>query len=247
MIVRRPAVANQFYPGDPERLHYEIGRLLGAHLDTRSAVALVSPHAGYMYSGGVAGAAFSKVIMAQGVWEMPFGPVPVNRDLAKAILDLDPDVEDEPQAHTFEHSIEVQLPFLQYRQKDLSIVPICLSRIPYEACKRLGKAIAQAIEESQGKCLLVASTDMTHYESQDEANKKDRMAIERVLALDPEGLFDTVISNRISMCGFIPTVVALIASKAMGAEEAQLVTYATSGDITGDYRQVVGYASFIIS
>jgi len=264
---RKPAVANQFYPGDPARLHYEVGKLMGDVRQEKRARAVVSPHAGYMYSGHVAGAAFSMVrvpptciilgpnhtgigapiaVMAKGEWQMPFGTVPIEEVLARRILELAPQAEEDVEAHVYEHSIEVQIPFLQYRQKGLKIVPICLSRIPFDACKRLGAALEEAIREIGEEALIVASTDMTHYESQAEANAKDRLAIDRILAMDPEGLYNTVLMNGITMCGFIPTTVALVASIGLGADKATLVKYATSGDITGDYQQVVGYSSLII-
>ena len=270
-MLRKPAVANQFYPGDPARLHYEVGRLMEDATKARDAIAVVAPHAGYMYSGHVAGAVFSRIrvpqkciilgpnhtgfgaevsVMAEGVWDMPLGEVPIATHLARRILELAPLGEADNEAHIYEHSLEVQVPFLQYRQKDLEIVPICLSRMTYEDCMALGRAISQAIrEEGDGPegVLVVASTDMTHYEPQEQASKKDALAIECIKALAPSDLYDTVIANRITMCGFIPTTVALVAALELGASRAELVKYATSGDITGDFRQVVGYAGFIIS
>ncbi len=267
MIVRKPAVANQFYPGDPTRLHYEVGQLMGASLRDEDAIGVVAPHAGYIYSGHVAGAVYSRVsipkyciilgpnhtgfgaeisIMNAGLWQMPFGDVPIAKGLADLILGYCPSAEADYEAHIYEHSLEVQVPFLQYRQKALEIVPICLSRLSFEECTSLGHAIGKAISQWESRVLIVTSTDMTHYESQDSAKAKDSMAIERVEALDPKGLYDTVVVNRITMCGFIPTVVMLVAALDLGARRAQLIRYATSGDITGDYRQVVGYAGFII-
>ena len=267
MVVRRPAVANQFYPGDPHRLHYEIGRLMGDPTGEERARAVVAPHAGYVYSGHVAGTAYSRVhipelciilgpnhtgfgadiaVMANGVWEMPFGEVPIASDLAAQILTHCPSAENDVEAHIYEHSLEVQVPFLQYKQKRLKIVPICLSRLSYEDCRSLGLAIGKVIAKYPHDVLIVSSTDMTHYESRAEAEKKDRLAIERIMALDPEGLYDTVLAYGITMCGFIPTVVTMIASLALGAVQAEFVKYATSGDITGDFRQVVGYSAIII-
>ena len=267
MLVRKPAVANQFYPGNPTRLHYEVGQLIGSIQENEEAVAVVAPHAGYIYSGHVAGAVYARVsipkyciilgpnhtgfgaeisIMNQGIWQMPFGDVPIASELADLILGYCPDGEADFEAHIYEHSLEVQIPFLQYRQKALEIVPICLSRLSFEECTSLGHAIAKAISQWESRVLIVTSTDMTHYESQESARAKDSLAIERVEALDPKGLYDTVVVNRITMCGFIPTVVMLIAALDLGARQARLVRYATSGDVTGEYRQVVGYAGLII-
>ncbi|OCC16456.1 putative dioxygenase [Dissulfuribacter thermophilus] len=267
MILRRPAVADQFYPGDPDRLHYEIGKLMGDQSGNEKAVAVISPHAGYMYSGHVAGAVFSKIripptciilgpnhtgfgapisVMSEGIWQMPMGDVAIDSPLAKRILEYYPEAEEDVEAHLYEHSLEVQVPFLQYKQNDLKICPICLSRLSFEESRRLGEAISRAVSETDLDVLIVASTDMTHYESGDVANEKDRLAIERILSMDPEGLYNTVLLNQITMCGFIPTVVTLVAAMGLGATKARLIKYATSGDITGDYRQVVGYSSFII-
>ncbi len=266
-LIRQPAVANQFYDGDPARLGYELGKLIGPVKGAQPALAIISPHAGYIYSGRVAGKAYSKVvvpktavvlgpnhtglgaaaaIMTEGTWAMPLGNVPVNKELAATILNNSRFLMNDVQAHLHEHSLEVQIPFLQYRQPQLQIVPICLSHISYEACEDIGVSIANGIQSHGEDVLIVASTDMTHYEPQEQAEAKDRLAIERILGLDPKGLYKTVLSYGISMCGIMPTTVALIAALALGATEADLVAYATSGDVTGDYASVVGYASFVI-
>ena len=266
-MIRQPAVANQFYDKDPTRLHYDLGTLIGPVKDARPAKALVAPHAGYIYSGAVAGAAYARVevpetvvilgpnhtgfgsraaIMTRGSWAMPMGTVPISEDLAALMVEFSDHLEDDAQAHVHEHSLEVQVPFLQYRRPDLSIVPICLGSVPFSVCKDIGSAIAKAVKQAKRPVLLVASTDMTHYESQKQAESKDRLAIDKVLAMDPEGLLETVRKHNISMCGVIPTTVTLVASLALGAGSASLVRYATSGDVSGDYLQVVGYASFIV-
>lgn len=266
-MIRNPAVANQFYPGDPARLHYELGKLMGPAKAGHPAIAVVAPHAGYVYSGAVAGKVYAEVevpgtvvllgpnhtgigaaaaLWTAGPWDMPLGTVDVDHELAGLILKGSDYLAEDTQAHVYEHSLEVQVPFLQYRQPDLRLVPICLGHIPYAACQEIGTAIAQGIRAYKRPVLIVASTDMTHYEPQPDAEAKDRLAIERVLALDPRGLFETVRSHGITMCGFIPTTVALEASTALGAKRARLVSYATSGDVTGDYSRVVAYASFVI-
>jgi len=266
-MIRQPAVANQFYDGSPTRLHYELGKLIGSTKEARSAKAIVAPHAGYMYSGAVAGLAYAQVevpetvvifgpshtgvgspaaVMAKGAWSMPMGTVTISEDFAAMIVESSDYLEDDASAHTYEHSLEVQIPFLQYRQPNLSIVPICLKNLPFPVCKEIGSAIAGAVKQAGKPVLLVASTDMTHYESQEQAEAKDHLAIDKILALDPDGLLETVRGHNISMCGVIPTTVILVASLALGASSAKLIRYATSGDVTGDYVQVVGYASFII-
>ncbi|MGB9497789.1 MAG: AmmeMemoRadiSam system protein B [Dissulfuribacterales bacterium] len=266
-MVRQPAVADQFYDGNPARLHYELSKLIGPAREARPAKAIVAPHAGYMYSGAVAGAAYAQAevpetvvilgpshtgvgspaaVMTSGAWFMPMGTVPISEDLAARIVELSDYLEDDALAHTYEHSLEVQIPFLQYRQSNLSIVPVCLKDLSFSVCKEIGSAIAEAVRRAGRPVLLVASTDMTHYESREQAEAKDRLAIDKILALDPQGLLETVRGHNISMCGVIPTTITLAASLALGASSVELIRYATSGDVTGDYRQVVGYASFIV-
>ncbi|NIA08558.1 MAG: AmmeMemoRadiSam system protein B [Nitrospiraceae bacterium] len=267
-MIRIPAVANQFYDGNPIRLHHDLGMLIGPTKDAMPAKALIAPHAGYIYSGAVAGAAYAQVevpdtvvvlgpnhtgigspvaVMTKGTWNMPMGTVSISEDLASLIVESSSYLKDDTEAHIYEHSLEVQIPFLQYRQPKLSIVPICLGgAFPFSICKEIGSAIATAVKQIGKPVLLVASSDMTHYESQEQAQAKDRLAIDKILALDPQGLLETVRNYAISMCGIIPTTVALVASLALGATNARLVRYATSGDVTGDYARVVGYASLII-
>ncbi len=269
-MLRMPAVADQFYPGEPETLRRLLHKLIPAG-PAPAAKALVMPHAGYVYSGGVAGETVSRAaipeaviilgpnhhglgaeaaIMAQGSWLMPLGEVPINADLARLLLAHCPVATDDPAAHRREHSLEVQVPFLQMRQPKLEIVPLVLSHLALPQCLEIGRGIAAAIREYANTyarpALLVASTDMTHYQSRQQATAQDRLAIERVLALDPEGLYHTVREHRISMCGFIPTVITLAATLALGSARAELVRYTDSGEASGDTSQVVGYAGFVI-
>jgi AmmeMemoRadiSam system protein B len=222
-----------------------------------------------MYSGGVAGAVFSQIqipeavvilgpnhrgigasiaLAASGTWDMPQGPVRVNEDLAYSILNapVPHQIQDDPDAHAMEHSIEVQVPFLQVLRPEVTIVPIALSHVSYTACEEAGEALAQGVRNYGKEVLLIASTDMTHYESQEAARAKDKLAIDRILDLDPKGLYETVAQHRISMCGVVATTTVLITSKVLGATTTELVQYATSGDVTGDYAQVVGYAGFVV-
>jgi AmmeMemoRadiSam system protein B len=262
---RSPVVANMFYPGDRNRLKEQLESFVIPAPEPRKVLAAICPHAGYIYSGAVAGAVFSQIripkavvilgpnhrgigapvaIYASGAWDMPLGQVPINEGLAQSILGASGHdrIKDDPQAHALEHSLEVQVPFLQLLRPDVTIVPIALSQLAYHSCQEIGLALAQGVKDYGREVLLVASTDMTHYESQDIAGTNDKSAIERILALDPTGLYDTVVQNNISMCGVIPTTITLIACKTLGATQAELVKYATSGDVTGDYAQVVGYA-----
>jgi len=178
---------------------------------------------------------------------MPFGRVPIARELAVKILKNSTIIIDDDTAHQFEHSLEVQVPFLQYLRDNLKIVPIVISHLSFAECRETARDLVTGIRELGEEVLIVASTDMTHYEPRRIASKKDRLALERITALDPAGLYDTVIDNRISMCGIIPTTVALLAALKMGAMRAELVRYTDSGEAAGDTGQVVGYAGLIVA
>lgn len=268
-MTRRPQYAGQFYPGTRERLREAIAPLTDPGAAPKKSLAVVSPHAGYVYSGGVAGAVFSSAalpsvfvilgpahreidplfaVWAEGSWQTPLGESPIETELASRVLAGCPLAEANERAHLTEHSLEVQLPFIQYLRKDAAIVPICVSaEADYAALEALGRALAEAVRGYEKESLIVASTDMSHYVSQRTAERQDRRAIDKVLGLDPFGLFTTVVEERISMCGFQPTTAALVAALALGARQAELVRYATSGDASGDYSQVVGYAGIRLS
>jgi len=267
-MLRSAVVAGQFYPGRKEILLQTVDSLMTSTMPEQSAIALMSPHAGYVYSGGVAGRTFSGVkipeeviilgpnhhgrghmaaVCASGEWETPLGRTKISAELAKRVLAECPMAAEDSVAHYPEHSLEVQLPFLQFRAPHTTIVPICISRLPLKVLLQLGDGLARAILSRSTQPLIVASTDMTHYESGEIARQKDFLALERVLALDPEGLYDVVQENRISMCGVLPTVVMLQAAIALGAHNAELIAYSNSGDVTGDQSEVVGYAGVRIT
>jgi AmmeMemoRadiSam system protein B len=269
MAMKRPAaVAGTFYPSSGRELRRMIEGFIPEETEKWRAKTVVVPHAGYIYSGAVAGATFASVeipesvlilgpshrpirslfaVMEEGVWETPLGPVPVEPRLAAAILRSSPGTAADPGAHAGEHSLEVQVPFLQVLKPSVSIVPIAIShRAGFEELSRLGEAAASAIRSLGAETLIVASTDMSHFISRAEARKKDFLAIERILDLNPRGLFDVVVEEDISMCGFQPVTAALVASLALGASRSELVAYATSADRTGDDREVVGYAGLRI-
>jgi AmmeMemoRadiSam system protein B len=268
IMVRKPLVAGSFYPFTPDALQKMIEGMTDPDMEKRKAVCVVSPHAGFEYSGRVAGATFSSVflpdkfillgpshrqvrsrfaIMAGGEWETPLGRIPVDSRLAKLILDSSEIIEEDNDAHEKEHSLEVQLPFIQYFKPDFSIVPITVDYFAsFEDLHELGKAVSKAVKTSGEDIMIIASTDMSHYVSQETAKKKDDMAIEMILHLDPKGLYDVVTAERISMCGFQSTTAALVAAKDLGAEKVELVKYQTSGDVSGNYNEVVGYAGLRI-
>ncbi|MFQ5990021.1 MAG: AmmeMemoRadiSam system protein B [Candidatus Methylomirabilales bacterium] len=266
-MIRQAAVAGMFYPDGAKVLRREVEDLLPGGGEEVEALGVVVPHAGYLYSGRVAGAVYARVqapetcvilgpnhiglgagaaLMTAGTWQTPLGEETIDTELARAILDRSRVLEEDDRAHRKEHSIEVQLPFLQVRFPSMPFVPICLYSHEYGACQDVGQAVAAAIQASGKRVLLIASTDMSHYISQELAERKDRMAMETILDLDPERLHHTVLRERISMCGFHPTTAMLIAAQALGGSKAELIRYATSGDVTKDYESVVGYAGFVI-
>jgi AmmeMemoRadiSam system protein B len=268
---RSPAVAGQFYPGDRTTLARTVAELCSPAIEEhqkQKALAVVSPHAGYIYSGRVAGETFSRVhipedviilgpnhhgqggavaLMDKGTWQMPMGEVPINETLAAELCRVSRLVERDELAHRYEHSLEVQVPFLQFFQKDLTITPLVISHIPFDDCVAVGRDIAVAVRNYKKPVLIVASTDMTHYESRQSASVKDNLAIECILKLDGAGLYETVLGRRISMCGIMPTTVMLTAAKELGAGKVDLIRYTDSGETSGDIDQVVGYAGLIIS
>lgn len=267
MTVRKPAVAGQFYSGSAAALKAEVQEYIKQATKPRKVLGVISPHAGYIYSGHVAGATLASVeippicivlspnhtglgsavaIMNAGEWEIPTGNIPVEETIANALIKNSPLFSVDALAHMREHSLEVQLPFLLELQKNLKIVPVTLGHLNYNTCEELGKAIAKTIKESGHEILIVASSDMTHYESDKRAREKDKLAIDRILELDPSGLVNICAERNITMCGVIPVAVMLVACKEMGAKKAELVKYATSGDVTGDKSAVVGYAGVIV-
>ncbi len=266
-MTRHPAVAGQFYPGREMTLRQVLNDLMPPVETQKNALGVMSPHAGYVYSGRVAGKCLSEsrisdevvilgpnhhgvghpaAVFNKGGWATPLGETAIAEELATLILRHCPMTAPDSVAHRAEHSLEVQVPFLQFLVPRVRIVPVCISHLPLEILLRMGEGLAAAIRETGRSILIVASSDMTHFEPGDVARRKDFLAIDRVLALDPAGLYETVRANRISMCGVIPTVVMLKAALCLGASEAELVDYRNSGDVTGDQSSVVGYAGLRI-
>ena len=283
--VRTPAVAGRFYPDDPARLLREIDGYISTPQTPISALGCVAPHAGYLYSGHVAGAVYARLeipehciilcpnhtgrgvplsIMTATAWQTPLGEVAPSSEIASELLNRFPELEEDSAAHRGEHGIEVQLPFLQAQQTNLHIVPIAVGTSDFRVLRELGEAIAGVVGEVVGgdrdqeepsheisrkasqKIIVIASSDMNHYESDTITRVKDQKAIDRVLALDARGLWEVVMREDISMCGFGPTVAMLTAAKILGATKATLVRYATSGDVSGERERVVGYAGIVV-
>jgi len=267
MKIRAPAVAGAFYPSDPIELRQMIEEFIEPGAKKSPALGVMAPHAGYIYSGKGAGIVYSRVeipkyvvvlapnhrgigadvaLWSEGKWLTPLGEIPVAEELCGLILEECSLVEEDERAHRSEHSLEVQLPFLQYFRPDFELVPFCLLRMSYQECEELGRGLARAIKRWAKPVLVVASSDMSHYISAEEAERKDKLALERMINLDPEGLYQVVYQHNISMCGFIPATVMLVSALELGASQAELVDYRNSGDVTGDYREVVAYASVMV-
>lgn len=177
----------------------------------------------------------------------PLGPVPLDSRLNALILQHIPLVQTDTQAHRQEHSLEVQLPFLQMLRPDVSIAALCLGYGDFSVLEEIGRGLASAITAFGGDVLIVASSDMSHYESAASARAKDGLALERITAFDPEGLLRVCRTERITMCGVVPAAIMMVAAARLGATRAQVIAYGTSGDVTGDDRQVVGYAAVTVS
>jgi MEMO1 family protein len=266
-MLREPAVAGRFYPSNPQTLRHDVSGFLDPTRAGAPAIACLAPHAGYMYSGPVAGAVFSKLeitsscivlgpnhtgrghplaLMKQGEWQTPLGKVEIDSQLATQLLEAFPALVEDFRAHQSEHAIEVELPFLQSLRPDFKFVPIAIGTGRWLLLEQLGQALAKVIQAQKRPTLIIASSDMNHYEDDATTRVKDHKAIERILDLDPAGLYQTVMNESISMCGFGPAVAMLTAAKRLGAESAELVQYATSGDVSGDRQTVVGYAGILI-
>ena len=265
--VRHPAVAGRFYPARPDVLMRDVQSYLAAAGEKIEAAGCVVPHAGYMYSGHVAGAVYSRLalperfiilcpnhtgmgkplaIMSEGAWDTPLGEAAIDHELAMELRSAFHSLTEDAGAHRAEHALEVQLPFLQALRRNFTFVPIALGVGSYEPLAELGEAIAQVLATHGEKILIIASSDMNHYESDAVTRVKDSKAIEQILKLDPRGLFDVVVNEDISMCGYGPAVAMLTAARRLGAESAELIKYATSADVSGDRDAVVGYAGVIV-
>jgi AmmeMemoRadiSam system protein B len=277
-MIREPAVAGRFYPRNAAQLERAVRQFIApaeeaagppAQVEPRPKRALgcIVPHAGYMYSGAVAGAVFARIelprrfvilgprhypegaplaILSEGAWRTPLGDAPLDAPLAAALARACPLLREDDVAHAPEHAIEVQLPFLQKMTPGFSFVPIALGTDRFQAFEDLGRAVASVVAAEKEPVLIMASSDMNHYESDQITRQKDALAIERIVALDPRGLYDVVRRESISMCGYGPAVTMLVAAKQLGATRAELIRYATSAEVSGDTSWVVGYAGIVV-
>jgi AmmeMemoRadiSam system protein B len=267
-MLRLPAVAGRFYPDTPRELSSAIESFLEDSASKTRALGIVVPHAGYVYSGAVAGAVYSEAwlparsiilcpnhtglgkplaIMREGSWRTPLGDLQIDTEMCDALMQADPRLENDATAHKYEHALEVQLPFLQHLQGSAHrFVPIVIGTGSWDALSALGKGIAETIEKVDRSTLIIASSDMNHYESDAITRTKDARAIDRILKRDPKGLLQTVRQEGISMCGVGPVTSMLVAGNLLQATNAKLVRYATSAETSGDFERVVGYAGAIL-
>jgi hypothetical protein len=266
-MYRSPIASGSFYPGNKEELESVLKTLMDDCPERQKALGVISPHAGYVYSGHVMGSVFSRIeipgtvvilapnhtgrgtpfsVWPEGLWRTPLGDTSIDEGLVNEILNTCELLEKDKAAHQNEHSAEVILPFLQYSNPQVKIVVIVIRPGNFEDLSIVGKSIGDVLKKTKPDTLVVASSDMTHYESQQSADKKDKSAIAEIVALREEGLYRVVRELDVSMCGVSPVISMLVCSKERDAAKAELIKYETSGEVTGDYKQVVGYAGVII-
>ena len=275
-MLRLPAVAGRFYPANPNELASVVRRMTALRAanatvpatdaEKISVSACLVPHAGYMYSGAVAGEVFGNIalprkililgvrhfprgesaaILSNGAWRTPLGDAPIDTDLAMALRDACPRLREDSVAHSQEHSLEVQIPFLQVLAPGFSFVPVALGTVRFEDLVSVGEAVSRVLMAAKEPVLLLATSDLNHYEDDATTRVKDAKAVEKLLALDARGLFDVCRQQKISMCGLGPAVATITALRAMGVTRGELVRYATSADVSGDTSSVVGYAGVV--
>ena len=263
-MLREPAVAGSFYPGTARQLRADLGNYLAGARHDRDYLGLVVPHAGYIYSGAIAALAYKEAqiprsvlllgpnhtglgarvaLYPAGSWRTPLGETPIDENLSSELLEGCPVLEADTAAHRFEHSIEVQVPFLQMLREDLRILPITLGRGTLDDWLTLGQQIGAVLKQRDERTLLIASSDMNHFKPAAYTEQVDRLAIERMESFDPAGLFHTVWEKDISMCGVIPAVIMLEATRILGGSSCHLIGYGHSGLVNGDLDSVVGYAA----
>lgn len=265
-MIRKPVVAGMFYPKEKKKITEQIKFFLKGDFTKKRVNGLISPHAGYIYSGSCAGKGFSSVILPDRVvilgvdhkgvglkmsvdsneeWETPLGKIKIDVEFVKSLTE-NSELFNKSDAGKLEHSIEVQVPFIQYINPEAKIVPVMVSTYDREELELAGDLLSTVIKKQKDDTLIIASTDMSHYISADEAKVEDFGVIEKIKELDPRGMLDLVISRRVSMCGVAPVFVMMRAVKSLGASKCEIVEYTNSGVASGNFSQVVGYLSAIL-
>jgi len=268
MLRRARFADDMWYPASPERLRRDVERYIAGGGEAAPALGLISPHAGYFYSGPVAGKGYAAVevtptvivlapphrragaavsVWSGGAWQTPLGEVEIDEDVRNLVLEGCDAAALDDTAHSDEHSLELQLPFLQVKRADVEIVPVAVATRDLGVLESLGKACAEAARSAPGRgALIVASSDMNHFECEAATKRKDGLALERARALDAEGMLEVVEREDISMCGAAPAAAMLYATRELGAREAEVVAYGSSADASGDTTRVVGYAAVVV-
>ncbi len=270
MYKRNPVVSGAFYPGSSRELQAVVENYLVPAMSPEPAIGMVAPHAGFAYSGHTAGAVYSQVrippvaviiapnhsgkgrafggaaVISEGVFLTPLGEVLLESSLAEDFKSRSTLFVEDREAHEDEHSLEVQLPFIQVIRPDVRIVPLVVSYDDFHTASTIGTAIGEAIRDFDEDVLVIASSDMTHYQPRNVASKLDRFALDRIESLDPEGLLKVTREEGITMCGRAPVATMLVTAMVLGASTANLVDYSDSGDVSGDTSYVVGYAGIVI-
>ncbi len=268
-MVRQPVVAGQFYPGAPEALTRQVRGFMDQEtVAGEPALLVMAPHAGYVYSGRVAGIALGQAVLARhvlllgpnhtgrgarlavwstGAWKIPGHTVQVQEELAASLLAADDRLRPDEQAHRYEHSLEVLLPFLLERRPDVAVVPMAVAEDDPGVLAEVGRAVAGVLRDWPEPVTMVVSSDMSHYVPHDVARERDRLALDKIESLDPLGLYQVVRRNKITMCGVLPMTLGLIVCRELGASRARVVAYDTSASASGDRSQVVGYAGVVVT
>ncbi|MBF0459338.1 MAG: AmmeMemoRadiSam system protein B [Nitrospirae bacterium] len=267
---RPPAVAGRFYSASEAALTAEVNACIAAAGTSPSqpikVIGLISPHAGFIYSGAVAAAVYSSIefpdtiiligpnhtglggkfsMMSAGQWEVPTHTFEIDEAVGGELLKTGI-FKEEHSAHAFEHSLEVQLPFIAHFTKSVKIVPITVMGLDAEECKAAGEALAKVVAAAGKSIVIAVSSDMSHYLPEPEARQKDKLALDMILSLDAGGLYNVVQREHITMCGYLPATIMLNAARALGAVKAEIIKYTTSAEASGDYSRVVGYAGVIV-
>ncbi len=264
---RPPCGAGDYYAADPATLRHDVQRYAPEQADKVTALGCLVPHDSHNFSGHVAGAVYGRLqlpqrylmlcpnhtgtgqrmaMMSEGTWETPLGRARIDRELASELGGWFRMLREDEEAHRHEYGIEVQLPFLQVLQPEFTFVPISVSVGQYEPLVELGEALAKVVSKRMHEVLIVASSNMNHYEADTLTRWKDEKLLESILALDARGLFEGIRKYDVNMCGFASVVVLLTAARWLGAHSAELVRYATTGDITDSKHTVIGYAGVIV-
>jgi len=265
MTNRPPYVAGHFYPAQKEKLLRFLTGVFEVETPKIQAKAVMVPHAGYVYSGPTAAKTYARIdiprtvfligpnhtgvgqpfsLMARGTWQTPLGQVSIHEELASSLLSC-PFLEEDEEAHRYEHALEVQLPFLQYLRPDVRIVPLSVGTHELKQLKEAGQTAGKVLAQFGEPVLIVISSDMNHYENEETTQKKDQIALSALLKLSEAEFASAIKRHAVSMCGFAPTYMALVAFEFLGVKRAELVEHTTSGKVSGDYDRVVGYAGVL--